>query len=54
MAEIASMIMDKKRVKFDPSKFEDRYEDALAAMIEEKKKGKKQWGRRAVRSGSHP
>jgi len=41
MAEIASMIMDKKRIKFDPSKFEDRYEDALAAMIEAKKKGKK-------------
>jgi len=41
MAEIASMIIDKKRTKFDPSKFDDTYEDALIAMIEAKRKGKK-------------
>jgi DNA end-binding protein Ku len=41
MADIASMIMDKKRTKFDPTKFEDTYEDALIAMIEAKRKGKK-------------
>lgn len=41
MSEIATMIMDKMQTTFDPSKFEDRYEDALAAMIEAKKKGKK-------------
>ena len=41
MAEIASLIIDKKKTKFDPSKFEDTYEDALIAMIEAKRKGKK-------------
>jgi DNA end-binding protein Ku len=41
MAEIASLIIDKKRTKFDPKKFEDTYEDALIAMIEAKRKGKK-------------
>jgi len=41
MAEIASMIIDKKQTKFDPSNFEDTYEDALIAMIEAKRKGKK-------------
>ncbi|MGN6771925.1 MAG: Ku protein [Rhizobiaceae bacterium] len=41
MSEIATLIIDKKQTTFDPSKFEDRYEDALAAMIEAKRKGKK-------------
>jgi DNA end-binding protein Ku len=41
MAEIASMIIDKKRTSFDPSSFEDTYENALIAMIEAKRKGKK-------------
>jgi DNA end-binding protein Ku len=40
MADIATVIMDKMRTEFDPTKFEDRYEDALAAMIDAKRKGK--------------
>jgi DNA end-binding protein Ku len=40
LLEIAGLLIDKKRTKFDPSKFEDRYEQALAEMIEAKRKGK--------------
>ena len=41
MIDLASHIIDKKKGKFDPSKFEDRYEGALLAMIKAKKAGKK-------------
>jgi len=41
LAEIAAMLIDRKRTHFDPSKFTDRYEDALIEMLEAKKKGKK-------------
>ncbi|MBZ9660767.1 Ku protein [Mesorhizobium sp. ESP-6-4] len=41
LLEIAGLLIDKKATKFDPSKFEDTYEDALIAMIEAKRKGKK-------------
>lgn len=41
LLEIASLLIDKKVTKFDPSKFEDTYEDALIAMIDAKRKGKK-------------
>ncbi|WFP75417.1 Ku protein [Mesorhizobium sp. WSM4906] len=41
LLEIASLLIDKKATKFDPSKFEDTYEDALIAMIDAKRKGKK-------------
>ncbi len=41
MIELASHIIDKKKGKFDPSKFEDRYEEALLAMVKAKKAGKK-------------
>jgi DNA end-binding protein Ku len=41
MVEIAAMLIDKKVGKFDPSKFEDRYENALIEMINAKKAGKK-------------
>jgi DNA end-binding protein Ku len=41
MIDLASHIIDKKKGKFDPSKFEDRYEAALLAMIKAKKAGKK-------------
>ena len=40
LLETAGMLIDKKITKFDPSKFEDTYEDALIAMIEAKRKGK--------------
>jgi DNA end-binding protein Ku len=41
MVEIATLLIDKKIGKFDPSKFEDRYENALVEMIDAKKTGKK-------------
>jgi DNA end-binding protein Ku len=41
LLEIASLLIDKKVTKFDPSKFVDTYEDALIAMIDAKRKGKK-------------
>jgi DNA end-binding protein Ku len=41
MIELASDIIDRKKMKFDPSKFEDKYEDALIGLIEAKKKGRK-------------
>jgi DNA end-binding protein Ku len=41
LLEIAGLLIDKKVTTFDPSKFEDTYEDALIAMIDAKRKGKK-------------
>lgn len=39
MVEIAAKIIEQKSGPFDPSKFNDRYEDALRALIAEKQKG---------------
>ncbi len=41
MIDLATHIIDKKTTKFDPSKFEDHYEDALIELIEAKKAGRK-------------
>lgn len=41
LLEIAGLLIDKKLTKFDPSKFEDRYEEALVELIDAKRKGKK-------------
>ncbi|PDQ18146.1 Ku protein [Mesorhizobium sanjuanii] len=41
MIDLAEHIIDKKRAKFDPTKFDDRYEDALLELIRAKKAGKK-------------
>lgn len=41
MIEIATLLIDKKVGKFDPKEFEDRYENALIAMINAKKAGRK-------------
>lgn len=41
MINLASHIIDQKKAKFDPSKFEDRYENALMQLIRAKKAGKK-------------
>jgi len=41
MLELAVHILETKKGKFDPSKFEDRYEDALKALIAAKRAGKK-------------
>ena len=40
MLDIAGKIIEQQAGDFDPSEFQDRYEDALRALIEEKKKGK--------------
>jgi DNA end-binding protein Ku len=41
MLDIAAHIIDRKKMKFDPSEFEDKYEDALAELIAAKKAGHK-------------
>ncbi len=41
MLDLAKHIIDTKRGKFDPSKFDDRYENALAELIKAKAAGKK-------------
>jgi DNA end-binding protein Ku len=41
MIDLAEHIIDKKKTKFDPSKFDDRYEDALLELIRAKKAGRK-------------
>jgi DNA end-binding protein Ku len=40
MLQLAEHILDQKKGHFDPSKFEDRYEDALSALIKAKRAGK--------------
>jgi DNA end-binding protein Ku len=40
MLQIAEKIIAQQEAKFDPSHFKDRYEDALRALIDRKKKGK--------------
>jgi DNA end-binding protein Ku len=40
MLDIAEKIIAQQQAKFDPSRFKDRYEDALRELIERKKKGK--------------
>lgn len=41
MLALASHIVETKRGKFDPSKFEDRYEDSLKDLLRRKQKGEK-------------
>ncbi|MEP6566378.1 MAG: Ku protein [Mesorhizobium sp.] len=41
MTDLAELIIDKKQATFDPSKFDDKYEDALLELIRAKKAGKK-------------
>lgn len=40
MLQIAEKIVEQQAGEFDPSEFRDRYEDALRALIDEKRKGK--------------
>ena len=40
MVQLAEHILDSKKGHFDPSKFEDRYEDALRDLIQAKRAGK--------------
>jgi DNA end-binding protein Ku len=41
MLELAAHIVDTKRGKFEPEKFEDDYEDALKELLRKKQKGEK-------------
>jgi DNA end-binding protein Ku len=41
MLELATHIVNTKKGKFDPSKFDDRYEDALKELLKKKQKGEK-------------
>jgi DNA end-binding protein Ku len=41
MIDLATHIIDKKTAKFDPTKFEDKYENALLDLIKAKQAGKK-------------
>lgn len=41
MVSIAEKIIDQKATAFDPTQFDDRYEDALRDLIESKRKGTK-------------
>jgi DNA end-binding protein Ku len=40
MIQLAEHIIEQKKGRFDPSKFEDRYEDALNTLIKAKRAGK--------------
>ncbi len=40
MLDLAKHILASKKARFDPSKFEDRYEKALTALIKAKRAGK--------------
>jgi DNA end-binding protein Ku len=41
MLELATHIVETKKGKFEPDKFEDRYEDALKELLKKKQKGEK-------------
>ncbi len=41
MIDMAARIIDKRDAKFDPSKFEDKYESALMELVRSKKAGRK-------------
>ncbi|HWG04816.1 MAG TPA: Ku protein, partial [Beijerinckiaceae bacterium] len=40
MLDLASHIIDTKKAKFDPSRFEDRYQDAVVELIRAKRAGR--------------
>ena len=40
MLQIAEKIVEQQSGEFDPAEFQDRYEDALRALVEQKRKGK--------------
>ena len=45
MLDLASHIVETKAGHFDPSKFDDRYEDALKDLLKKKQEGKPSSGR---------
>lgn len=48
---MATQIVEARKANFDPSKFRDRYEDALVEMIERKKAGMPPEARRPISAG---
>jgi DNA end-binding protein Ku len=65
LLDLAETLIAKKTAPFDPSKFHDRYIDALHELIEKKRKGKtvsteeeaapaRGWGGHTVRYGGRP
>ncbi|THF57737.1 non-homologous end joining protein Ku [Ollibium composti] len=53
MIELAQHIIDKKATKFDPSGFDDKYEEALIELIRAKKAGRKAPKAKAVSKPSN-
>jgi len=51
MLQLAEHILDTKAADFDPSKFQDRYEDAVVAMIQSKRAGMPQTAPKSESSG---
>jgi DNA end-binding protein Ku len=51
MLDLAKHIIETKKGAFDPSKYEDRYEAALAELVKAKLEGKKIPARKPVKSG---
>ena len=51
MVDIAAKIIEQLEGPFDPSQFNDRYEDALRALIKEKQKGHTVEGARGAQGG---
>ncbi|MBZ9677979.1 Ku protein [Mesorhizobium sp. ES1-1] len=41
MTDLAERIIDKQKAKFDPSEFDDKYEEALLKLVRARKAGKK-------------
>lgn len=41
MTDLAERIIDKKKAKFDPSEFDDKYEESLLKLVRARKAGKK-------------
>ena len=52
MLQLAEHILDSKAADFDPSSFQDRYEDAVVAMIQAKRAGMPQAAPKAISAGS--
>jgi DNA end-binding protein Ku len=53
MLQLAEHILDTKAADFDPSKFQDRYEDAFVAMIQSKKAGMPQTAPKSAPAGAN-
>lgn len=51
MLQLAEHILDSKTAEFDPSKFQDRYEDAVVEMIRSKRAGMPQAAPKSVAAG---